>query len=217
MQSPGVAVIFLSISSVGICNNVQAGLAGESISKEGSQAMKNNKESRKEAKVLTGRIYVPYPIEVILKIISWLFVIAIDIVECILAPLMCLGIKSFCVFAVFASVYSGYMFFSFDLLLREALLLNVLLLALFLVLVCITHLLQYVLTKLIRPPFARIVFESVAVSFSRPRLVKRNARRCLKRLLPEQKKGSAPTEAKRAKEGKSKDQQDETEHPIEQS
>ena len=179
--------------------------------------MKDNKESRKKATSVTGRIYVSYPIEVILKIVSWTIVIVIDVIDFALVPFMHLGAKSFCVFAALASIYSGYMFLSFDLLLREAFLLNVSLLALFLVLVRITHLLQYVLTKLIRPPFARIVFESVAVSFSRPRLVKRNARRCLKRLLPEQKKGSAPTEAKRAKEGKSKDQQVETECPIEQS
>lgn len=153
--------------------------------------MNGNKCSRRKAKKLTRRIYVPFPIEVILKIISWTVVIAIDIVEFVMAPFMRIGIKCCCVFALLAAIFSGYVFFDFDLLLHETLLLYVLLLLLFLVCMCAIRLLKYILIKIIRPPFAEIVFESVAVSFRRPFVVKRNERRLLKRLCAEKKKDSA--------------------------
>lgn len=120
-----------------------------------------------------NRIYLPYPIEVFAKIISWFTVIVIDTIEFILAPFMRLGFKCFMVHTVASAIFTGYVYFTRGLTFTEAAIMLGLLVAGFLALVISVRVIRRLLVKVIRPPFAEIVFESVAVSFRRPRRYKK--------------------------------------------
>ena len=145
------------------------------------------KKNSKEIKPITNRIYVPYPIEVFLKIISWVAVIVIDTIDVILMPFMRMGIRCFGLFAAAAALASGYSYFRYDLIAREALLFFAALLIAYLAFLCTIRLIKCILTKAIRPPFEDIIFAPVCVSFRRPAFLIRKHNR---RLLKQQMKGS---------------------------
>jgi hypothetical protein len=115
-----------------------------------------------------NRIYLPHPIEIITKIFSWFVVILIDVAELLFKPIMRIGAKCYALFAVAAAVFSGYAFFNFDLAMSEAFKCFVALVIAFSASLVLVRLVHRVLTKTVRPPFARIIFETVAVSFRRP-------------------------------------------------
>ena len=115
-----------------------------------------------------NRIYVPYPIELLAKIISWFVVIVIDVTEFVLAPFMRIGLKCITVFTTAAAILTGYVYFTQDLALAHAAVMFGAIVAAFLASLLLLRGVKHVLIKVIRPPFAAIVFESVAVSFRRP-------------------------------------------------
>ncbi|MBQ8245800.1 MAG: hypothetical protein IJZ42_01570 [Lachnospiraceae bacterium] len=115
-----------------------------------------------------NRMYLPYPIETFVKIVSWFAIITIDLIEFLLAPFMRIGVKCFAAFAIAATLFSGYVYFSYELMINQAFSIFSTLIITFLMFIGFVHLIKYVLRKVIRPPFANIVFAPVAVSFRRP-------------------------------------------------
>ncbi len=105
-----------------------------------------------------NRIYFPYPIEVLLKVISWITVIAIDLVEFILAPFMHIGFKCFTVLSFAAAIFTGYAHFAYDLVFNHTLILFGVIIAGLLAFLVLIRVLKLILTKVVRPPFADIVF-----------------------------------------------------------
>lgn len=115
-----------------------------------------------------NRIYLPYPIELILKIISWFTVIVIDTIELVLTPFMHIGPKCSAVFAALAAIFSTYAYLSVGITISQALSLFGTLLVLFAVFLIVVHLINYLFVKVFRPPFANVIFAPVALSFRCP-------------------------------------------------
>ena len=126
------------------------------------------KKSLKKIKLITNRIYLPHPVEIFIKVISWVVVIAIDLIEFILSPFMRIGAKCFAAFAIVATIFSGYTYLSYDLITSHAFFIFGAMLAAFLVFICAVRLIKYVLINVIRLPFANIIFAPVCISFRRP-------------------------------------------------
>ena len=126
-----------------------------------------------------NRIYVPYPIEVVLKVFSWITVIIIDIIDLILKPFMMIGLRCSAIFAIVSALFCGYTHFVHHFTIGQSFLMFGALLALFAAFLGAVHLIDFVLAK-IRPPFLNIIFETVVVSFRRPCLRSKAKRQLFK-------------------------------------
>lgn len=123
-----------------------------------------------------NQIYLPYPVEVILKIISWVFTIIIDLIEPILKPLMMIGLRCSAIFVVVSAIFSVYVHFCYDLTIGQSFLMFGILIGGFVAFIGAVHLINFVLIKVIRPPLANIIFAPVAVSFTIPNIRKNSKR-----------------------------------------
>ena len=120
-----------------------------------------------------NRIYLPYPIEVLVKVLAWPVIILIDLIELLLAPFSRIGTRGFAIFTVAFAVLSSYAFFAYNLTIAQALAAFAILIAAFWALLSLLRFVKGILAKNIRPPFARIIFETVVVSFRRPCIVRK--------------------------------------------
>ena len=116
-----------------------------------------------------NRIYLSRPMEILAKIVSWILVITIDLFEFILAPFMHIGAKCIAALTLVAAGCTGYVYFALSMPFAKAAALFGGALAAILIVLCVLRIVKHVLVKVIRPPFADVVFESVAVSIRRPR------------------------------------------------
>lgn len=119
-----------------------------------------------------NRIYLPYPIEIILKVLSWTIVIIIDTIELILKPFRMIGLRCSAVFVTLAALFCGYVHFRYALTIGQSFSMFGTIIALFVAFLGAIHLLNFVLIKVIRPPLANIIFASVVVSFTIPNIRK---------------------------------------------
>lgn len=115
-----------------------------------------------------NRVYLPYPIELIAKLVSWLAVLVVDSIEFILKPVMRIGVKCFVAFTAVAAIFCGYSYFHYSLTIGQALLQFGALIALFAAFVAVVRLVNLVLVKVVRPPLANVIFAPVAISFRMP-------------------------------------------------
>ena len=123
-----------------------------------------------------NKIYLPYPIELILKIIAWIVAILIDTIELIFTPFKRIGLKCSAVYIVLDVIFSIYVCLSFGLTIVQGFSLFGTLLLFFILFLCAVHLIHYVLVKICRPPFAKIIFTPVPLSFRRPYFLRRKYR-----------------------------------------
>lgn len=123
-----------------------------------------------------NRIYLPYPIEVILKIFSWIFAIIIDLIELILKPFRMIGLRCSAVFVILAASFCGYVHFRYALTIGQSFSMLGALIGVFVAFLGAVHLINFVLIKVIRPPLANIIFAPVAVSFTIP-IIRKNSKK----------------------------------------
>lgn len=123
-----------------------------------------------------NKIYLPYLVELILKIVSWIIVILIDTIELIFTPFKRIGLKCSVVFVALSAVFCVYASLSFGLTIGKALSFFVVLLILFVIFLGVVNLINYLLVNICRPQFANIIFAPVCVYFRKPNFLRRGYR-----------------------------------------